>query len=376
MGWISRKDDKSSYVARYRDPAGREHSKSFRTKAEAKAFLNSVENAKQRGEWSDPAGAKVRFEDYAVQYVAGITHVQPGTKLKIEGHLRNQILPAFGRLPLGAIQPTDIRSWIAALQEDGLAPATIAGIYRTFSKIMKTAVIDVLISRSPCIGIDLPKQTSHEEMKFLEPAQIEALADAIEPRYRALIFMAAYTGMRWGELAALRVRRLNLLKGTVDVSGSLAEINGHTHIQPPKTGKPRTISLPRSLSEMLGEHIGHYPSEDGFVFSSPEGKPLRRDFYSRSYLPALIASGLDEQLCLCTNRKCQQRHRPIYRFHDLRHTCAALLIAQGAHPKEIQERLGHSTITLTFDRYGHLFPSLDERLRDGLDKMIRTGRFI
>jgi len=376
MGWISRKTDKGSYVARYRDPAGREHSKSFRTRAEAKAFLNSVENAKQRGEWSDPAGAKLRFEDYSGQYLAGITHVRPGTKLKIEGHLRNQILPVFGRLPLGAIRPTDIRSWIAALQEDGLAPATIAGIYRTFSKIMKTAVIDGLISRSPCIGIDLPKQTSHQEMKFLEPAQVEALADAIEPRYRALIFMAAYTGMRWGELAALRVRRLNLLKGTVDVSESLAEINGHFHIQPPKTGKPRTISLPRSLSEMLGEHIGHYPSEDGFVFSSPEGKPLRRNFYSRNYLPALIASGLDPELCLCTNRQCQKRHRPIYRFHDLRHTCAALLIAQGAHPKEIQERLGHSTITLTFDRYGHLFPSLDERLRDGLDKMIRTGRFI
>ena len=80
-------------------------------------------------------------------------------------------------------------------------------------------------------------------------------------------------------------------------------------------------------------------------------------------------------LCLCTDRSCKLRHRPLYRFHDLRHTCAALLIAQGAHPKEIQERLGHSTITLTFDRYGHLFPSLDERLRDGLDKMIRTGRF-
>lgn len=376
MGWISKKTDKGSYIARYRDPSGRERSKSFRTRAEAKAFLNSVENAKQRGEWSDPAGAKVKFRAYADEYVEGITHVRPGTKLKIEGHLRNQILPVFGTMPLGAIRPTDVRAWIAALQEDGLAPGTIAGIYRTFSKILKTAVIDGLISRTPCIGIDLPKQTTHEEMRFLEPAQIEALADAIEPRYRGLVFMAAYTGMRWGELAALRVRRLNLLKGTVDVSESLAEINGHIHIQPTKTGRPRTLSLPRSLSEMLGEHIGLYPSEDGFVFSSPEGKPLRRNFYSRHYLPALVKSGLDPDLYRCTNRTCKQRHRPLYRFHDLRHTCAALLIAQGAHPKEIQERLGHSTITLTFDRYGHLFPSLDERLRDGLDKMIRTGRFI
>ncbi len=376
MGWISRKTEKGSFIARYRDPGGRERSKSFRTRAEAKAFLNSVEDAKQRGDWTNPAGAKVKFKFYADQYVAGLTHVRPGTKQKIEGHLNNQILPIFGGMPLGAIRPTDIRAWVGQLAEDGLASSTIVGVYRTFSKILKIAVIDGLISRSPCVGIDLPKQTSPDEMRFLEPAQIEALADAIESRYRALIFSAAYTGMRWGELAALRVSRLNLLKGTVEVKESLSEINGYLHVQPPKTGKPRTLSLPRSLSEMLGEHIGGYPSTDGYVFSSPEGKPLRRNFYKRHYLPALLKSGLDPGLCLCTDRSCKLRHRPLYRFHDLRHTCAALLIAQGAHPKEIQERLGHSTITLTFDRYGHLFPNLDERLRDGLDKVIRTGRFI
>jgi hypothetical protein len=74
MGWISRKNEKGSYVARYRDPSGREHSRSFRTRTEAKAFLNSVEDAKQRGDWTNPAGAKVKFKDYADQYVAGLTH--------------------------------------------------------------------------------------------------------------------------------------------------------------------------------------------------------------------------------------------------------------------------------------------------------------
>jgi hypothetical protein len=89
-----------------------------------------------------------------------------------------------------------VRSWISALERDGLAPGTINGIYRTFFKLMKTAVIDGLIGRSPCLGIDLPKQTSHEEMKFLDPAQIEALADAIDPRFRALVFTAAYDALR------------------------------------------------------------------------------------------------------------------------------------------------------------------------------------
>ena len=374
MGWIRRREEKGTYEASYRDPGGRIRSKSFRTKAEARSFLAAAEDSKRRGDWTEPTGAKTRFGEFAVEYLSTASHLRPGTRIKVEGHLRNHIYPFFDSSPLGAIRPAQVRSWIATLEKEGLAPGTIDGIYRTFSKIMKTAVIDGLISRTPCVGIDLPRQYSHEEMRFMDPGQIEALASAINSRYRALIFTAAYTGMRWGELAALRVERLNLLHGTVDVVESMSEINGYLHVQPTKTGRPRTLSLPRSLCELLGEHLGDHPSEDGFVFSSPEGKPLRRNFYSRHYLPALVRSGLDPDLCLCSKSDCDRRHRPLYRFHDLRHTCAALLIAQGAHPKEIQERLGHSTITLTFDRYGHLLPSLDERLKEGLDRTIRSAR--
>jgi integrase len=302
MGWVTKKTEKGSYIARYRDPAGRERSKSFRTKGEANSFLAAVETAKHRGEWTDPAGAKLRFEDYTRDYLASISHLRPGTLIKVEGHLRNHILPFFDRTPIGAIKPADVRSWIAALEKDGLAPGTINGVYRTFFKLMKTAVIDGLIGGSPCIGIDLPRQTSHEEMRFLDPAQIETLADANEPRFRALIFTAAYTGMRWGELAALKVPRLNLLKGTVEIVESMSEINGVLHIQSTKTGKPRALSLPRSLCDLIGEHLGLYPSEEGFVFSSAEGKPLRRNFYRRHYLPALVRSGLDPELCLCNKK--------------------------------------------------------------------------
>jgi len=126
---------------------------------------------------------------------------------------------------------------------------------------------------------------------------------------------------------------------------------------PTKTGAHRTVSLPPFLIEMLDAHVDTSASSDGFVFTSAEGTPLRRNFYRRHFKPAVIRAGLPPDL----------------RFHDLRHTCAALLIAQGAHPKEIQERMGHSTIRLTFDRYGHLFPSLDSRLRDGLEAAFRAS---
>jgi integrase len=199
---------------------------------------------------------------------------------------------------------------------------------------MKTAVVEGMIARSPCIGVDLPRDR-RREMAFLS-------ADATEPRYPALINFGAYTGLRWGELAALRASHLNLLRGTVEVSESLSEINGHLEVGPTKTGTRRSISAPGS-STMVGEHIGRYPSPEGFVFSAPAGGPLRRASYRRSFKPAVRAAGLDPEL----------------RFHDLRHTCVGLLIERGAHAKEIAERLGHSTVRLTLDRYAYLLLSLD-----------------
>jgi integrase len=172
-----------------------------------------------------------------------------------------------------------------------------------------------------------------------------------------LIYTAAYTGMRWGELAGLRVPRLDLLRGTLDIVEALTEVNGNLRIGPTKTGKVRTVSIPRFLVELMAEHLVTFPAADHYVFSAANGGPLRRSFYPRHYKPAVLRAELAQSL----------------RFHDLRHTCAALLIAQGAHPKEIRERLGHSTIQLTFDRYGHLLPTLDERLREGLEATWRTA---
>ena len=123
---------------------------------------------------------------------------------------------------------------------------------------------------------------------------------------------------------------------------ALSEVNGHVTLGPTKTGAHRSVSLPPFLVAMLAAHVVEYASIDGFVFSLAEGMPLRRNFYRRHFKPAVARAGLPPQ----------------HRFHDLRHMCTALLIAQGAHPKEIQERMGHSTIRLTFDRYGHLFSSL------------------
>jgi integrase len=353
MGSVRKDVRGSGWQARYRDRSGRQRTKILPSKADANRFLHAVETEVVRGTWTDPSLARMRFGVYAARWRESLSHVRPGTLSNIDSRLRRHIIPAFGDWPIGNIEPSDVRDFVADQVALGLSPGTVAGTYHLLARILSTAEIDCLIPRTPCKGIELPRNGRHQEMHFLGPAEVATLAETIEPRYRVLIYTAAYTGLRWGELAGLHVERCNLLRGSINVIEALTEVNGHVEVGPTKTGKTRAVSIPRFLRDLLGEHLAMYGSPGGFVFTSAEGTPLRRTFYRRHYKPAVRRAGLPEDL----------------RFHDLRHTCAALLIAQGAHPKEIQERLGHSTIRLTFDRYGHLLPSLDDRLREGLDRL-------
>lgn len=347
-----RKLPSGRWQARYIAPDRSERAKNFERKVDAERFIAVMEADKLRGEWVDPRSGRVRFGDYAQGWLAGKVDLLPGTVDKVTRHLRRHILPAFGVREIATIQPADVRAWVAKLSGSGLAPDTVKAIYLTFGQVMHTAEIDRLIVRTPCVGIKLPKATAHEEMHFLTADQVADLAEAITPRFRALVYTAAYAGLRAGEIGALRVERLNLLRGTLEVVASLWEGNGQHVIGPPKSGRRRTLTIPRFLVDMLGAHLAEYPSANGYVFTSTEGAMLRhRNFYDRHFKPAVNAAGLPAVL----------------RFHDLRHTCAALLIANGRHMEEVKEYLGHSTIRVTSDRYGHLFPSAKEALAGSLD---------
>jgi integrase len=171
------------------------------------------------------------------------------------------------------------------------------------------------------------------------------------------VYVAAYAGLRWGELAGLRVERVDLLRRTVSVVEQLTEVNGRVAFGPPKTAAARrAVNVPVGVAELLHDQLDRRAS-GGLVFPTREGGPMRRShFRRRAWLAARARAGLDG-----------------LRFHDLRHSAVALAIAQGAHPKAIQERMGHSSVTLTLDRYGHLFPALDERIAEGLDAVYRSA---
>jgi len=217
------------------------------------------------------------------------------------------------------------------------------------------------VVRSPLLGVEeaLPAETSQEEMHFLSPEQIATLADAHDERFQVPIFTVSFTGLRAGELWGLKLPRVNLLKRRLEVVESLSEVRGGLVTGPTKTRTRRTVTLPGFLADMIGEHIGRFPSPDGYVFTAPEGGPVRHhNFMARAFYPAARAAGMPEGL----------------RFHDLRHSCAAILIAEGWNPKQIQERLGHASIRTTLDRYGHLFEGHDQELLARLDASIRDVR--
>jgi integrase len=357
MGYVLRRNGR--WQAAYRGPDRQERTRTFDRKVDAERWLATTEADLLRGEWVDPRSGRVLFEDCARRWLASKVDLAPSSLDKVQRHVRRHILPVFGQKPVGRIQPADVRAWVAELSASGLAPDTVKAIYLTFGQIMSTAEIDRLVVRSPCVGIKLPKTTAREEQHFLTAEQVGLLAEAITPRFRALVYTAAYAGLRAGEIGALRVERLNLLAGTLDVAASVWEGKGEMVVGPPKSGKRRTLTIPRFLAEMLGEHLGTFPTANGYVFTSTEGEMLRhRNFYDRHFKPAVKAAGLPERL----------------RFHDLRHTCAALLVADGRHMEEVKDYLGHSTIRVTSDRYGHLFPRARQELADGLDAIFSTAR--
>ena len=176
--------------------------------------------------------------------------------------------------------------------------------------------------------------------------------DAAGPERLAAVYLAAFGGLRAGELWALKLDRVNVLAGTVEVVASASEAGGW-HAGPTKTGKRRTIVVPRFLAVMLGQHVGRYRSPDGYVFAAAEGGPIHHhNFRRRHFVPAIEASGLSG-----------------VRFHDLRHTCASLLIAAGRSLQEVKEHLGHSSIRVTSDRYAHLYPEARVAMAEALDAL-------
>jgi integrase len=233
-----------------------------------------------------------------------------------------------------------VAEWLAALLGRGVSATTARDAYRVLHLVLEEGIGGGLLATNPAAGVRLPRIDAREGC-FLTAAEVHRLAQAVRPRYGVLVHTAAYSGMRVGELAALRVGRLDRLAGRAEVVES-TEVAGRLVTRPTKTYGRQSVRLPRSLCDELGAYLaGRSHGPDALVFTMPAGGPLWQSIIaSRYFKPAVHGAGLDPRL----------------RFHDLRHTCASLLIAQGTCVKAVQAQLGHASATVTMDRYGASVP--------------------
>lgn len=342
------------WQVRYRDPAGlrRTAPTTFATKVEAQRWLSATQTDMFRGKWNDPRLGDIRLGEWATRFLASRVDLKPKTRSDYESLLQSRILPAFGAWPIARIRPMDIQEWVAAMTAEGLSASRVRQAAHLFGSILAAAVNEGLMPTSPAQSMRLPRLPKHE-MAFFNADQVERLAEVTARPYGTLVYVLAYGGLRFGEAAALRRSACHLDRGRLIVRESLADVRGQLHFGSTKTHQRREIRLPAFLVELLTAHLRDRVGADAeaLVFTSPRGEPLRYgNFLRNTWAPALRAAGL-----MPTG------------VHILRHTCATLLIAQGAPVKAIQAQLGHSSAELTLGRYGHLYPDDLDALAARLD---------
>jgi integrase len=336
---------------------------SYAQKADANAALRASLAAQDAGTWVDPRRGRVAFGTYASEWVASRHDLAMRTRQDYEDLLRLHLLPAFGATTLADISVLAVRRWWAQAsgpEGHGRAPKT----YRLLRVILNTAVDDGLIARNPCrvkgAGAD-----NTPERPALTVDQVYAIAGAIVPRYRALVLLAAFTGLRLGELRALRRKRLDLDAATVTVAPEDGNVqrdrSGAVHFTRPKSrAGARTVALPAPIVEEMRAHlalVGDHGAE-ALVFpadKSEDGtRPFHAEAFGHQWRKALASvDGLPPGLV----------------FHDLRHTGNTLAAGTGASTRELMARMGHASARAALI-YQHASAERDRAIADALTAQI------
>jgi integrase len=341
---------------------GRPQKKTFKRRQDAEAFRRTVEADELRGLVVDVRQSSQRFADYAGECVASRRRpdgrpLSPRTSGLYRDLLRRHLLPTFGAAKLTSIQPRHVRSWYAQVA-DGTSPLQAAKAYRLLRAILNTAVRDGALAVNPC-NIEGAGVERSAERPLADVATVFDLADAIDPRYRALILLIAFgPGSRRGELRAYRRRNVDLLHGRIRTETQEHDVPGGVITSAPKNDSSRWTALPPFVTEALSEHLDRYaqPGADGHLFTGPMGGPISSVHWYKSFDLARRAIGMPE-----------------LHPHDLRHAAGTLYAQQGATTREIMARLGHRSRAAA-DRYQHAAASRDEELAARLEAITTTVR--
>lgn len=352
-----RKLPSGRWQASFVGPNGKRRSapKTFRTKGEAERWLSLVEADLARGTWTDDRASRELFGNYARGWLRDNPKIGPRWRETCERNLRLH-LASLAEIPLRAISHAGVREWHSAALRGSGGRTSIAQSYRFLRAVMNAAVREGAISRNPCqipgAGSDRAK-----ERPVATPGQVAAFVDAITPRYRAAVLLAAWCGLRRGEVIGLRRDDVDLNAGTVTVRRNRVELleTRRSFDGDPKTDAGRrTVSIPPHILHILREHMREYAGPER-VFIGRDGAPMRGDAVRQAFARARAEVGIDG-----------------FRFHDLRHTGQTLAAATGATLPDLMKRLGHASPAAA-NRYLHAVEGRDREIAAALSQLAAHG---
>lgn len=351
----------SRWRARYVDDNGREHAKGFGRKIDAQRWIDQQVADQVTGAWTDPALSAVTFGAVAERWFATKATRAPKTVAGYRSLLDTLVLPRWRDVALRDVSYEELQRWVSDLsvagsvkrQGEGLSASRVIQAHQVVGQVLRYAVRAKHLAANPAEGVELPRKPETEQ-RYLTHEQLHRLAVA-SGRFRTLVLVLGYCGLRFGEAAALRVGDVDLGGRRIRVRRSATYVTGQGLVEgPTKNHSARTVPVPRFLVPLLATELGDRAG-DALLFPSRRGGHLSVGELRWVFDPAAVAVSVDGLTP-----------------HELRHTCASLAIAAGANVKVLQTLLGHKTATLTLDRYGHLFPDDLDRIADAFDAVVET----
>jgi integrase len=346
------------YKVRYRDPDRRSREKNgFTRKKDAEDYLAGVTVATNRGEYVDPHAAKSTIGELGAEWINNQSHLKPSSFLVMETAWRVHVKPAWGTRRLGEIRHSEVRAWVTkfAANDGKTRSATVViRAYGVLAAILDVAVLDRRIALNPARGVKLPRKAIGKR-SYLTPAQVELLAKHSGDQ-ATLVYLLAYTGIRWGEAIGLRLSSLDTLRRRMLIQENAVLVGTSVFVGTPKTHENRSVSYPKFLSEPLareceGKTRGQLVFGDGTVH---ERRPANLNGWFATAVKA-----------------CQAADKSFPRItpHDLRHTAASMAISAGANPKAVQRMLGHASAAMTLDTYADLFEDDLDAVSERMDEV-------
>ena len=281
--------------------------------------------------------------------------VRKSTYDRNESLCRVHLIPALGRKKLKTLGAADVAGFYRSRLDSGCSAASVRKMHETLHKALKQAVRWGYMTKNPADDVDTPRVHTEEVHPLTRDEARRFLKVVRGDRLEALYVVALHTGLRQGELLALRWEDVDIEEKTLRVRRTITKDGGKLLIGPTKTAKGRrTVKLTRDAAEALREHLsrqleeidglGDLFEDNGFVFCTAKGTLINpSNLRKRSFAPLLVRAGL-----------------PHMTFHQLRHTAATILLLKNVNPKIVSEMLGHASIAITLDTYSHVLPNMQD----------------